>query len=73
MHFAGLPHHSFEFENYSSHKTILDMAGHHKNQYNKIYLFTIQYMPLSIFRKTDGVLMSVAQSLSALHLLQHPA
>ncbi len=77
MFFAGLPHHSFESENDSSHKTILDMAGHHENQYNTTYQvsFTIQHiiLPLSVFRKTDGVLMSVAQSLSALHLLQHPA
>lgn len=72
MFFAGLPHHSFESENDSSHKTILDMAGRHENQYNNISGFFI-ILPLSVFRKTNGVLMSVAQSLSALHLLQHPA
>ncbi len=38
-YFAGLLHHSFESENESCHKTTLDMAGHHGNQYN-----TIQYI-----------------------------
>lgn len=67
MYFTGLPYHSFGSENDLSNKTILDMAGHHRNQYN-----TIHYV-MSIFGKTDGVLILVVQSLSALHLFQHPA